>query len=116
MDEVLRLLPEGVSLYKKTRSVSEPWEMVVVVLTLIGLIMAAIGLNLILERIEVGKKMCAAGIMIMVCAVIVGNCSCENTYKVSISENADIDKLEENYNIIEKDDFIWTIELKDTAH
>lgn len=33
-------------------------------------------------------------------------------YEVSVSEDADIDELEENFNIVEKGDSIWIIQEK----
>lgn len=33
-------------------------------------------------------------------------------YEVSVSEDADIDELEENFNIVEKEDSIWIIQEK----
>lgn len=36
-----------------------------------------------------------------------------NEYKVSISESADIDKLSDNFIVIDKNDFVWTIVNKE---
>lgn len=114
MNDVLQLLPEGVSLYEKTSGLAEPWLTVVYVIAIIGLVVAIIGVTVMCaEQEKVGIPILIAGLVIMMCSVFVGMFgNYEDRYKVTVSENANIDALEENFNIIKKDDFLWTVKLK----
>lgn len=114
MDEVLQLLPEGVSLYEKTSGLTESWHMLVYGIFIIGFIFCTVGLLLLMsEQENIGEIIVWTGLIIALSSVFIGFFGdYEDTYQVTVSENANIDALEENFNIVEKDDFLWTVKLK----
>ena len=114
MNDVLQLLPEGVSLYEKTSGLAEPWLTIVYAIAIIGLVVGIIGVILMCaEQENVGIPILIAGMFIAASSVIIGTFgNYEDKYKVTVSENANIDALEENFNVIKKDDFLWTVKLK----
>lgn len=114
MNDVLQLLPEGVSLYEKTSGLAEPWHMLVHGILIIGFIICVVGLLLLMsEQEKIAAIIVCVGLIIATSSVFIAIFGdYEDQYKVTVSENANIDALEENFNVIKKDDFLWTVKLK----
>lgn len=114
MNDVLQLLPEGVSLYEKTSGLAESWRVLAYGLLFIGLLICIVGFVLMMaEQENIGAIIVCVGLTIALGSVFIGFFGdYEDQYKVTVSENANIDALEENFNVIKKDDFLWTVKLK----
>lgn len=116
MEEIITLLPDGVTLYERV-SVFDIWMALGSIFLIIGCCAALIGATLMAMEFKEGSYIAICSFVLIIngfLLMFISNSHYE--YRVAVSESADIDQLEENFTIIDKDDFVWTIKLKDTDH
>lgn len=126
MDNITKMLPDGIYLFDKTIKLGDKLSTISFNIFIVVLLLICIGFILSFIPFRYGDSIFTFIIAVLI-GVIIMMISFTgisifayrhpeytyNEYKVSISESADIDKLNDNFIVIDKNDFVWTIVNKE---
>ena len=122
MDNITKILPDGIYLFDKTVKFGDKLNFVSFNISVAVIILVCVGIifSFIHFRGEEPLLIITIPVLIGAMVLLVFNIAIAtfatirpeytyNEYKVSISESADTDKLNDNFIVIDKNDFVWTI-------